>query len=108
MSARAVAGSVARFPIIRNVTMTLADTEYSTTLPENTKGFIIHTRDETEFRVSYEAGHVATPTAPYFTVPATKAYGEGDISIYTYGGALLTLYFASAGAGKVIEIIYWT
>lgn len=88
--------------------MTLADTEYSQVLPENCKGFIIHTRDETVFRLAYEAGHVAVPTAPYFTVPAGKAYGEGDIFIYTYGGNLLTLYFASTNAGKIIEITYWT
>ena len=108
MSARSSAGSLARFPTTVNVTMTNADTEYSAELPENCKGFIIHTRDETVFRLAYETGRVAAPVVPYFTVPATKAYGEADISIYTHGGARLTLYFASASAGKVIEIIYWT
>lgn len=101
-------GTKSRFPIIVNVTMTLADTEYSQELPENCKGYIIHTRDESEFRLAFETGRVATPTTPWFTVPAAKAYGDGDISIYTYGGVLLTLYFASDSAGKIIEIIYWT
>ena len=88
--------------------MTLADTEYTQELPENTKGFIIHTRDETIFRLAFETGHVATPTEPYFTVVATKAFSTGDIFNYTVGGNRLTLYFASTNAGKVIELIYWT
>ena len=101
-------GTKSRFPVSVNTTMTLANTEYSQELPENCKGYIIHTRDESVFRLAYATGHVATPTVPYFTVPAGKAYGEDDLSIYTYGGVRLTVYFASASAGKIIEIIYWT
>lgn len=103
-----LAGTKARFPVIINETMTLADTEYDTTLPNNCQGFIIHTRDESSFRLAFETGRVATPTAPYFTVPTNKPFGVGDLSLYTYGGANLTLYYASSAAGKVIEIIYWT
>ena len=107
MSARAAAGSVARYPVIVNTTMTLANTEYIQVLPENCKGFIIHTRDETVFRLAFETGHVATPTVPYFTIVATKAFGTGDVFNYTFGGNLLTLFFASPNGGKVIELIYW-
>jgi len=101
-------GTRARFPVIVNTTMTLADTEYDQELPENCKGFIIHTRDESSFRLAFETGHVATPIAPYFTVPANRAFGQAELSIDTYGGVTLTLYFASDDAGKIIEIIYWT
>ena len=108
MSARSSAGSVARFPTIVNMTMTLADTEYEYELPENCKSFIIHTRDESAFRFAYETGYVATPMEPYFTVPATKALGDDGFLNYTHGGVRMTLYFASGSAGKVIEIIHWT
>lgn len=107
MAAVPSAGSIARFPTITNYTMTLADTEYSHPLPENCKGFIIHTRDESTFRLSFETGRVALPTEPYFTVPAGRAFGEGDLSLYSYGGAGVTIYFASDSAGKIIEIIDW-
>lgn len=106
MSAVISSGTVARFPTIINTTMTLADTEYSQQLPENCKGFLIHTRDESTFRIAFATGRVALPTEPYFTVPEGKAYGD-SVSNYTYGGNLLTLYFASDYAGKVVEILYW-
>lgn len=90
-------------PVIYNVTMPNADTEYSQALPSNVKKFLIHTRDESEFRLAFVTGKVATPTAPYFTIPASKAYYEDHIN-----PASLTLYFASASAGKVVEIIAWS
>lgn len=89
-------------PVPYNVVMTSADTEYSQALPANTKKFLIHTRDGTVFRLAYVTGKVATPTAPYFTVPINKSYGEDFIK--TSG----TLYFGCGSAGKVIEIIAWS
>ncbi len=95
--------SSADTPAIYNVTMTLADTEYSQALPSNCKKFLIHTRDGTAFRLAFVTGKVATPTAPYFTVPSANSYNEDLIQPST-----LTLYFGCAEAGKVIEIIAWT
>lgn len=88
---------------IYNVTMTLANTEYSQVLPANTKKFMIHTRDGTEFRLAFETGRVAVPTEPYFTVPDFEAYWEDLIN-----PAALTLYFGCADTLKVIEIICWS
>ena len=107
MSARAAFGSVPRFPFIYNVTMTVANTEYSQELPENCKAYLVHTRDETVFRLAFETGYVATPTEPYLTVLANSRYFEPLIGNITYGGARITLYFASTNAGKVIEIVAW-
>jgi len=88
-------------PTIYNVTMTLADTEYSQALPAKTKKFTIHTRDGTAFRLAYETGKVATPTEPYFSIPASAIKSEDNLT------TAVTLYFACAAAAKVIEIEAW-
>ena len=89
-------------PVIFNVTMTAANTEYSQALPANTKRFLIQTRDQSAFRLAFESGRVAAPTEPYLTV-TTQPYPEEDIK-----PSQLTLYFASGSTGKVVEIIAWT
>jgi hypothetical protein len=92
-------------PRIYNVTMTLADTEYSQELPIDTLKVLVHTRDESTFRIAWEAGRVATPTVPYFTVLSNSRYFEDDINLRAT--AHRTIYFASDDAGKVVEIIAW-
>ena len=108
MSARNSAGSVSVNPTTYNVTMTLADTEYSQQLSQYTKKFMIHTRDESSFRLAFATGHVATPVAPYMTIPSGCRYDEPDtflrVATLDWNG---TLYFASAEALKVIEIVEW-
>lgn len=108
MSSKSSIGSASRYPTIVNHTMTNADEEHFEVLPENCKQWIMHTRDETSFRFAFETGHVATPVEPYFTIPASKSLGMGDFFNSTQSGDRVTLYFASAAAGKVIELIYWT
>jgi hypothetical protein len=90
-------------PVIYNVTMTNADTEYSQALPASCKKFLIHTRAGEAFRLAFVTGKVATPTAPYFSITPSDAYGE-DLVL----GAAVTLFFASASAGAVAEIIAWS
>jgi len=89
-------------PQIYNVTMTNADEEYIQGLPVNCKKFLIHTRDESPFRLAFETGKVAAPTEPYFTVLENQVYYEDNLKV------LINLYFASSSAGKVIEIIAWS
>lgn len=93
-------------PIIYNVTMTLADTEYSQQLPIDTLKVLVHTRDESSFRFAWETGRVATPTVPYYTVLAGSRYYEDDINLRAT--AHRTIYFASDVTLKVIEILVWT
>ncbi|MDP2718271.1 MAG: hypothetical protein Q8P44_00340, partial [Dehalococcoidia bacterium] len=88
---------------IYNVAVTGANTEYSQVLPANTKRFMVHLRDNAAFRLAFVTGKVATPTAPYFSVPANMAYSEDGIN-----PAASTLYFASAVATKTAEIIAWS
>ena len=89
-------------PVIYNVTMTNADTEYSQALPANTKRFTIQARDGTSFRLAFETGKVAIPTEPYLSIGANSAYYEDGIK------AMPTLYFGCASAGKVAEIVAWS
>lgn len=89
-------------PFIYNVTMTNADTEYSQALPQGTKKFLVHTRDESAFRLAFVTGKVATPTAPYLTILANTSYYEDHVKLVGN-----TLYFASPDAGKIIEIVCW-
>jgi len=86
--------------------MTLADTEYSQQFPVDTLKVLAHTRDESSFRFAWETGRVATPTAPYFTVLTGGRYYEDDVNLRA--DTHRTLYFASAYAGKVMEILVWT
>lgn len=90
-------------PVIYNVTMTLADTEYSQALPPNCRKYEIHLRDWSTFRFAYETGKVATPTEPYETIPAGGSKYEEHIRPES-----LTLYFASPAAGKTAEIEAWS
>ena len=88
--------------------MTLADTQYSQQISQYTKKFMIHTRDESSFRLAFVTGLVATSVAPFVTVPSGCRYDEPDtflrVATTDWNG---TLYFASAEALKVIEIIEW-
>lgn len=85
------------------VAMPAADTEYSQALPAWTKGFRIHLRDFSEFRLAYETGRVAAPVDPYETVPANAEKYEDNLVF-----ASLTLYFASPDATKTAEIEAWS
>ena len=90
-------------PVIYNVTMTNANTEYSQALPSNTKKFSIASQDGTAFRIAFVTGKVATPTAPYKTVQANTEYYEDMIN-----PSSLTLFFACGSSGKIVEIIAWS
>lgn len=93
--------SVPDAPTIYNVTMTLADTEYSQALPANLRKFLVQTRDGAVFRLAFATGKVAGPTEPYLTV--RSPYNEDLILVESP----LTLYFGCAEAGKVVEIVCW-
>jgi hypothetical protein len=91
-----------RIPVIYNVTMTNANTEYSQALTNCKKFIILMRENDTTFRIAFVTGKVATPTAPYFTVPEGSSYDEDNIN---FTG---TIYFACSLAGKIIQIITWS
>jgi hypothetical protein len=89
-------------PTVYNLTLTLANTEYSQALPANTREFRFRCRTLYDVRFSYETGKVATPTAPYLTLPMGSDYWSDWCNLST-----TTIYFASSTAGVVIEIECW-
>ena len=85
-----------------NVTMTLADTQYSQVLPDGTKSITYGVQggvSTDSYRTAFITGKVATPTAPYESL-------LGDVVVNKDGLNLVgkTLYFASSAAGKVMQI----
>lgn len=89
-------------PTVYNVTLTNVNTEYSQALPANCRGFEFHCRTVTDVRFAFVTNKVATPTAPYMTLPAANWYASPQLN---QGAAPSTLYLASAMAGVVVEII---
>ena len=94
-------------PIHRNVTLTLGDTEYSITLPQNTKAFMFQNRSANAMRFAFEGGKVATPTAPYFTLKGGAVYSMSDVNFSEASGGVLYLGIAPANSGDIIEVEVW-
>lgn len=86
-------------PVIYNVTMTSADTEYSQELPAQTKKFTFKCRGEYDVKLAFESGESGTT---YLTVPSKQNYWDDNIR-----DASLTLYFQCATAAQVAEIVAW-
>ena len=91
-------------PTPYNVTLTLANTEYSQALPANCRGFEFQARTEAEIRFAFTTGRVAGPVAPYLTLKAGDYYFSGPIAQEDVPS---TIYLASAVAGTVVELIAW-
>ena len=90
-------------PTIYNTpAITTANTEYSLALPAGTCKFQIRLQDSTAFRLAFVTGKVATPTAPYLSVPAGHSYEEVCDT-----RRAITLYFAAPAGTKVPEISCW-
>lgn len=87
-------------PVIYNVTMTLAATEYSQALPANAKKFLIKCRTAFDVKLAFTSGQSGTT---YLTIPAGMAYSEDLIQ-----PTAITLYFQCATAAQVAEIIAWS
>jgi hypothetical protein len=87
------------FPVIDNITCTLANTEYSLTLTTNTRKFNITTRQGNELKLSFIASQSGTV---YRTIPAGAEYSELFI-----GDSSLTLYFQSPKSDTIVEVIHW-
>lgn len=97
--------STIKTPAIYNVTLTLADTEYSQALPANCRFFEFQCLTEFDVRFAFETGKVAAPTAPYMTLKSGGYYFSPQIN---QEGSPSTLYLASSEAGVVVQILAWT
>lgn len=95
--------NVTETPTVYNKTLTIADTEYSQALPSSTREIRFRCRTLYDVRFAWVTGKVATPTAPYLTLPAGCDYHSDDSDITGK-----SLYLASDQAGVVVEIEVWT
>jgi hypothetical protein len=94
--------SEALYPEFFNVTLTDADTEYSLVIPNATKSFTLHCRTSFAVRFAFVTGKVAGPTEPYGTVKPLQAWVSPEKG--SWSG---TMYFASAQAAVVVEVLCW-
>ena len=87
---------------VHTVTCTTQNTEYALALPANVVGVVVQAR-ATDCRIAFQAGKVATPTEPYFTVKAAQR----PLSLDNLVGTNRTLYVASGTNGAVLEVLLW-
>lgn len=88
-------------PVITNTTLTLANTEYSISLPSNTIRFMLRARNSSRLQLSYVSGESNTE---YITLLPGVIYIEKEVST----SVSLTLYIQSNTAGEVVELVSWT
>lgn len=88
-------------PTIENFDASLANNEYSYTLPANSKKFCIRARGfEARVQLAYESGESDTN---YFTVQRGCSYIENSVIIESG----LTIYFQVDKPNTVVEILSW-
>jgi hypothetical protein len=101
---KVVTDPVAATPTPYNLTLTLADTEYSQALPANCRGFEFQARTEATLRFAFVTGKVATSVSPFRTLKAGDYYYSPPIN---QGASPSTIYVASSTAGTVCELLAW-
>jgi hypothetical protein len=89
---------------IQSQTLTLANHEYSVTVPRGTVAIELQAQGAHTVRLAFDTGHVATPTLPYWTVKAGATWFKNQLLLIDN----LTFYLASPDAGTVVEIILWS
>lgn len=98
-----MAGNFASTPVVYNVTLTDADTEYELVLPDGTTYFEFQARQNVDIRYQWQPGYVATPTAPYLTLKRGYTYDSYNM----WGSQTISLFLASSTAGTVVEVNAW-
>jgi hypothetical protein len=90
---------IAGKPNIENVSMTLANTEYSYNIPSGVNKVLLKLRDGgVDLKLSYTSG---TSGTTYITIQSGSVKSIDDMK----GG--LTIYFQSDTASQVLEIEIW-
>ena len=86
-------------PTINNTDLTLANTEYSYSLPDGTKSFSIRLRNVGyPLQLAMISGESNTT---YVNIPQGGNFLEEDIK------SNITLYFRTTSGGQVAEILTW-
>lgn len=91
-------------PLLADVTMTSADTEYSYTFPDDTKKISLEIgAGGSAFRVAWVTGKVAAPTQPYIAVPTNEKFARDNLTLVGK-----TIYFACEVAAQMMIIESYT
>ncbi len=86
-------------PTIYNLSMPLANTEYSLTFSNNTKKFLLRMRTPAVCKVAFASGETVTK---YITVNPMNSYSEDGLDLVS-----ITIYLSSSVSGQVAEILEW-
>ena len=86
-------------PVIHNINLPLANTEYSQAFQTNVKSFIVRPRSKTDLQFAFTSGESATN---YITLKAYGVYEETGISVSN-----LTIYLQSGVDNTEVEILEW-
>jgi hypothetical protein len=86
-------------PKITNINVALANTEGSHTLEDETKAFIIRTRDRATLQIAFVATESSTK---YITIPPNATYTEDSLELTGK-----TLYFQTDIPNSDVEILEW-
>ena len=86
-------------PVIANIPLILANTEYSYTFPTNTKKFRLNVRGNAKLQFAFISGNTNTQ---YISVFPGNSHEETGLNIAS------TIYFQSNKANEVIEILSWS
>jgi hypothetical protein len=92
--------AVGTTPAIYNLTMTLANTEYSQALPTGTRALTLHNRGLYATQFSYTNGASGTT---FITIPAGMYYYEEQVNLTSK-----TVYAQCPTAAQVLEIIVYS
>lgn len=93
-------------PLIVNIVMTDADTEYPYQLPKNCKKFMMQVRDGAAIRVAVKPNIVAdSANSGYWSMKANSWIWDDGLNIEDPSN--IRLHFACASAGKIVEIWSW-
>lgn len=87
-------------PLVQNVSMSTANTEYSFTLPAGTRQFELRSRQAGKLQLSYTAGTTATL---YRTIWPGTAYSESNLLLT----AALDIYVQSTKGSDILEVVSW-
>jgi hypothetical protein len=94
------ASALLSLPVVENISLTLANTEYTVAIPAEAKRFRFQARGQTTLKFSEVSGASGTT---YYTVHPFNSYGVDSIK----GTGIINLYVQSTKANQVLELEYW-
>lgn len=83
-------------PLVSNILLVAADTEYQIILPNNCKRYLIKLRDLADLKLRYTSG------SDYLTIPRGCHFTEDDIETSS-----VSLFVESTSSAQMVELLTW-